>query len=98
MIASNANLKSDVLKLGHHGSHSSTSEAFLKAVDPDVAVISCKYKNKYGHPHKEVLSLLKKYHIPLYRTDESSSIVFYSDGNEITTDTKVGSYKYYGTH
>ncbi|SHG89030.1 ComEC/Rec2 family competence protein [Tepidibacter thalassicus] len=96
MIKSGANLKSDVLKLGHHGSSTSTSEKFLKIVNPDVAVISCKYKNKYGHPHKETLKLLKKYNIPLYRTDEQGNIVFYCDGNKIWTDKKPGTYNYYG--
>lgn len=96
MINSGINLKSDVLKLGHHGSSTSTSENFLNAVNPDVSVISCKYKNKYGHPHKEILELIKKYNIPIYRTDEQGNIVFYSDGNEIWTDKKPGTYNYYG--
>ncbi len=96
MISSGINLESDVLKLGHHGSSSSTSENFLKAVHPDVAILSCKYKNKYGHPHKETLNLLKEYNIPLYRTDEQGSIVFYSNGDEIWSEKKPGTYDYYG--
>ncbi|KXZ40105.1 Metal-dependent hydrolase, beta-lactamase superfamily II [Alkalithermobacter thermoalcaliphilus JW-YL-7 = DSM 7308] len=95
MIKSGENLKSNVLKLGHHGSSSSTSEQFLLSVLPDVAVVSCKYKNQYSHPHKEVLDLLKKYNIPLYRTDEQGSIVFFSDGKTIWTDKNPGSYNYY---
>ena len=53
-------LKSDVLKLGHHGSKTSSSELFIKTVDPDIAIISAGENNQYGHPHKEVLDRLKK--------------------------------------
>ena len=60
ILNENKDLKADVLKLGHHGSHSSTSEEFLKAVDPSIAIVSCAKDNKYGHPHKETMSNLKK--------------------------------------
>ncbi len=60
ILNENKDLKADVLKLGHHGSHSSTSEEFLKAVDPSIAIVSCAKDNKYGHPHKETMSKLKK--------------------------------------
>ncbi|OPJ55587.1 ComEC family competence protein [Alkalithermobacter paradoxus] len=96
MINSGSNLKSNILKLGHHGSSSSTSEDFLRAVSPHIAVVSCKYKNQYGHPHKEVLDILKNCNIPLYRTDEQGTIVFFSDGKKIWTDKKPGTYNYYG--
>ncbi len=68
-------LASNILKVGHHGSSTSTSEAFFKAVDPDFAVISCEKGNSYGHPHKETISLLEKYDRVTYRTDEMGSVV-----------------------
>ena len=85
-IINNYNLEDvDFLKIGHHGSKTSTSDAFLKNTSPDVAIISCGYKNRYNHPHKETLDSLMKYHIPIYRTDEQGDLVFYSDGDTIYT-------------
>ncbi|CAH2214149.1 ComEC/Rec2 family competence protein [Tepidibacter aestuarii] len=83
MINSNYNVKSNILKLGHHGSSSSTSEGFLLKVSPDIAIISCKHNNKYNHPSEKTLTLLKKYNIPLYRTDKQDDIVLFCDGYEI---------------
>lgn len=73
----------DFLKVGHHGSSSSTDENFLEAISPDVAAISCGYKNQYGHPHRKVLANLSKNNILTYRTDLQGDIVFYSDGYTI---------------
>ena len=73
-------LAATVLKLGHHGAASSTSEAFLKAVSPQIAVVSAGANNDYGHPHDETLALLQKYGIPLYRTDENGTIRIVLDG------------------
>lgn len=64
-----AKLQSDILKLGHHGSKNSSSERFLCAVNPRLAVISCGLKNKFGHPHGVVLDRLKELKIPYKRTD-----------------------------
>ncbi|WMJ79077.1 ComEC/Rec2 family competence protein [Clostridium sp. MB40-C1] len=77
------NIKSDVLKLGHHGSNSSTSDKFLNEVDPKVAIISCGKGNDYGHPHKEILNKLKNKKILLYRTDLDGTIILQSDGTKI---------------
>lgn len=74
-------LKSDVLKVGHHGSSSSTSKRFLDAVDPSVAVISVGEDNSYGHPSQEVLSRLKD--LPIYRTDLDGNILIKSDGHSL---------------
>lgn len=71
-------LKSDVLKVGHHGSSSSTSKRFLDAVDPYIAVISAGKDNSYGHPSQEVLSRLKD--LTIYRTDLNGNILIKSDG------------------
>ncbi len=73
-------LHADVLKVGHHGSASATSEAFLNAVAPSVAVISCGENNDYGHPHSSVTERLYAYGITVGRTDRGSSIVVISDG------------------
>lgn len=78
------NLRADVLKLGHHGSSTSTTEKFLKAVNPSIGIISCGVDNTYGHPHKETLKKLEKYKIKIYRTDKDGNIVLQSDGKTIT--------------
>ena len=76
-------IRADVLKLGHHGSSTSTSDYFLGKVNPSIGVISCGKNNKYGHPHKEVMNLLEKYNIIIFRTDKQGSIVLKSDGYKI---------------
>ena len=68
----------DILKVGHHGSNTSTSENFLKAASPKEAIISCGGKNKYGHPHKEIIERLKKYNVKIRRTDEEGTICYFS--------------------
>ena len=78
-----AKLKTDVLKIGHHGSNKSTSESLLGFASPQYAVISVGKDNKYGHPHKETLDILKKFGIPILRTDESGTVKFKSDGMDI---------------
>ena len=77
------NLKSDVLKVGHHGSKTSTSESFLGWVKPALAIISAGQGNKYGHPHKEVTDRLARFGVPTLRTDEKGTIVIKSDGEKI---------------
>ncbi|MCY6369608.1 ComEC/Rec2 family competence protein [Clostridium ganghwense] len=81
-------IKVDVLKVGHHGSRTSTIDAFLKKVSPKYAVISCGKENKYGHPHKETIQKLKDKNIQLYRTDKSGTIIAISNGSEINFDKK----------
>ncbi|PIU99653.1 MAG: MBL fold metallo-hydrolase [Candidatus Tagabacteria bacterium CG_4_10_14_0_2_um_filter_40_13] len=77
------NLKTDVLKVGHHGSRTSTSEVLLGFSAPEYAVISVGKDNQYGHPHKETLDILNKFQIPILRTDESGMIKIKSDGEQI---------------
>jgi len=77
------NIKSDVLKIGHHGSRTSTSEKFLGLVNPELAVISAGKNNKYGHPHQEVTERLTKFEIPTLRTDEKGTVVIKSDGEKV---------------
>ena len=83
MLAQGYDLHADVLKVGHHGSSSSTTPAFLEAVRPRLAVISCGKNNDYGHPHKELLSLLSDAGIPYRRTDLNGTVVVYSDGKDV---------------
>ena len=82
----------DLLKLGHHGSHSSTTDTFLSKTNPEYAVILCGRNNKYGHPHRETMQKLKDRGIDVYRTDESGDLLFTSSGNGITTNSKKGDY------
>ncbi len=86
MLASGVDLSADVLKVGHHGSGSSTSQLFLDAVSPDYAVISVG-KNSYGHPTDEVLSRLQSANSTILRTDELGDITFASNGTTLTVTT-----------
>ena len=79
---SSGKLDCDVLKVGHHGANTSTSDAFLEAVSPDYAVISVGEGNTYGHPTAQILTKLEGAGIPIWRTDLHGSIVFVSDGGE----------------
>jgi competence protein ComEC len=83
MQASGMTLRADVLKVGHHGSKSSTSAAFLKKVAPRYAVISVG-KNSYGHPGQGVLDALKRAKAVVYRTDLNGTVSAVSDGTRIT--------------
>lgn len=74
----------DILKVGHHGSKTSTSKKWLNAVDPQYAVISCGLDNDYGHPHKVIVNRLEEYGVEYYRTDLLGNISFKSDGQQIT--------------
>lgn len=84
-----SNLKATVLKVGHHGSDSSTTESFLKKVNPQYAVISVGAGNTYGHPTNVVLNRLAAAGVTVYRTDKVGSVVATSDGNTVTMNTKA---------
>lgn len=73
----------DVLKAGHHGSHTSTSFSFAEATSPEYVVISAGKDNTYGHPHKEVLDILKKVGAKIVSTAESGTIKFQTDGKTL---------------
>ncbi len=83
ILQSGVSLSADVLKMGHHGSSTSSSEAFVKAVDPKWGIISCGEGNSYGHPHRETLALAEKLGIELLRTDLVGTIVMTSDGQTV---------------
>jgi len=97
ILAKQLDIKADVLKVGHHGSSSSTTTTFLNKVDPEYAVIMVGKENTYGHPHKPLMDRLKAKGTTVYRTDESGTIVVTSDGSKITFNTKPGSYSSSGT-
>lgn len=77
-------IRSTILKLGHHGSRTSSSRAFLQKVSPQVAIISSGQNNRYGHPHLEVLNVLKSLHIPYLATYDAGNIVYKSDSKMVT--------------
>ncbi len=76
-------LDSDVLKVGHHGSKTSSSEDFLNLVTPEISLISDGRQNKFHHPSEITLEKLKEIHSKVYRTDLSGAILLQSDGNTI---------------
>lgn len=82
-------INSDVLKISHHGSKTSTSEEFLEEVSPEIAVISCGKNNSYNHPHQEVLKNLEKFGIEILRTDINGDIKISSFGKDLKIETKL---------
>lgn len=87
MINAGYNLKADVLKVGHHGSNTSSSSAFLAKVQPKYAVISVGKDNSYGHPANITIDSLTKIGAKVYRTDLAGTIIVESDGTNITINT-----------
>lgn len=83
LLKEELDLDCDVFKAGHHGSDTSNSKAFLEAMTPDYAVISCGEDNMYGHPHGEVLARFEKMNIKPYRTDKQGNITFYIDNGKL---------------
>ena len=84
LLEAGLDLKADVLKVGHHGSHTSTGYRFLYEVEPTYAVISVGTGNDYGHPHKETLELYEDAGLPMLRTDALGTVLAVSDGREVT--------------
>lgn len=87
ILEDGADVSADVLKCGHHGSRTSTSAKFLKAVNPRYTVISCGLENDYGHPHKETMEKLNRLGTVIYRTDTEKTILAKSDGTRIAFTT-----------
>ncbi len=84
ILKSGMDISADVYKVSHHGSSTSTADAFLQAVSPDYCVISCGADNEYGHPHTETMEKLQAAGVSIYRTDKDRTIVAKSDGKSIT--------------
>ena len=107
ILKNGIDISANVFKVSHHGSKTSSTQAFLNAIDPEYAVISCGEGNGYGHPHAQTLNTLRAMDVQVFRTDEQGSIIADSDGQTITwncspSDTwEVGegvkSDKYYDT-
>lgn len=76
--------KINILKVGHHGSSTSSSEAFIKQIKPDIAIIQVGKDNSYHHPHNSIIKRLKNYGATVYRTDELGTIWISCDGKEST--------------
>ncbi|PZM61865.1 ComEC/Rec2 family competence protein [Paenibacillus dendritiformis] len=87
MLKQSEQLRADVLKVGHHGSDTSSSQEFLDAVQPTYAIISAGADNKYGHPKKAVVNRLKKARVEIFRTDRQGTIIAISDGTNIKWET-----------
>ncbi len=90
LLRSGYPLDAEILKVGHHGSSSSTSPAFLSRVHPEMAIISVGADNPYGHPHAETLDSLKRYGVTVFRTDPDGTIFVRSDGMSYSVKTETG--------
>ena len=82
------NVKADVLKAGHHGSRTSTSDPFLRAVAPQYVVITCGTDNSYGHPHDETIRRLNEANVDYYRADICGDVVITTDGETLSVKTE----------
>ena len=78
----------EVLKVGHHGSQSSSNGSFIRCISPEIAVITCGYNNPYRHPHVETLKTLQRNEVSIYRTDMRGQIVLTSDGKSVSVKTE----------
>ena len=87
ILETRRDISSEILKCGHHGSSSSTSEDFLWAVDPEVAIISCAEVNDYGHPHRETMASLKQQGCDIYETWDVGTVCVQTDGKTYTVNS-----------
>jgi len=92
LVESGVDLSATVLKVSHHGSETSTSYPFLRAVMPEIAIISVGANNRYGHPHDTTLSRLRDAGVTIYRTDLQGDIIIRSDGVNLTVETQRNAY------
>ena len=91
LVSQNENgdmLEADVLKLGHHGSHTSSTLLWLEKVKPEIAIISAGKNNRYGHPHQDVIERLTNLQIPYIGTYQKGNIIFKTDGVKLIESTK----------
>jgi competence protein ComEC len=90
LAESGENLRSDVLKVGHHGSKKASSESFLAVVSPQIAVISCGKDNRYGHPAPDTVNRLMEAGCMIWQTQESGAVTLQSDGRTYTVNGAIG--------
>jgi beta-lactamase superfamily II metal-dependent hydrolase len=88
LLSSGRPLTADVIKVGHHGSDSSSSQAFLSAVKPSIVMIPCGAGNSYGHPHAAALLRMEKTGAKIYRADIHGDVCIVSDGDSLTVKTQ----------
>lgn len=92
ILESGQNIEAELLKVGHHGSDTSSSEEFLDVISPEYALISCKVGNKHEHPIKSTMENLKERDIEVYRTDECGTVIVTITPNDISFSCKPGDY------
>ncbi len=80
-------LHSDIIKVPHHGSKSSSTEGFVQKVNPVLAIISCGRDNRYGHPHEEIVDRYKELSVPIYNTAEDGAVMIKTDGQSMGIQT-----------
>jgi competence protein ComEC len=85
-----AKLHADVLKVGHHGSRTSSSPAFVAAVSPKAAIISVGVRNRFGHPHQATLATFKSAGVRLFRTDRDGEVTAWTDGVRLEVQAAGG--------
>lgn len=88
LLQAGVDLRADVLKVGHHGSSTSSTTDFLQAVGAEIGIVSCGADNDYGHPHKEAVQRLTQADVTLYRTDRQGTVIVRSDGSALTVETQ----------
>ena len=87
MVDENEVAPVDVLKVAHHGSHTSSTEEFLNAAAPLFAIISVGLENSYGHPHRDVLERMAQHGVTVYRTDADGAVTILTDGRRLRIET-----------
>ena len=92
ILESGDDIDAEILKVGHHGSDTSSSEKFLDAVSPEYGLISCKVGNQHEHPNKEIMERLEKRGVEVYRTDECGSVVMTVTTDSVSFNCEPGDY------
>ena len=98
LLGTGTPIRSDVLKVGHHGSNTSSTVPFLDAVSPSLAVISDGFENSFRHPHPQVLDRLAQHHAGVLRTDLSGMITIWTDGRGLSVETFGGNRASHGVY
>ena len=92
VLRSGVQIDAEILKVGHHGSDTSSSDEFLDEIDPDYGLISCKVGNKYEHPTKGTMEKLQQREVEVYRTDECGTVIATITAKNVTFNSKIGDY------